>query len=173
MKSKFLTITLCTLCFTTTIFRQQPAKKDVKKAKQVVQNQTEIYKEIFKADSVFFQAFNTCDSITYRTYLTDELEFYHHLNGIHLLPTEMQSIREMCAMNNHFRRELLKGTLEVYKLRDFEAVEIGIYRIYHTNPGQTEHISGDYKFIHVWQQKDGFWKLKRIISYGPDKMNNN
>jgi ketosteroid isomerase-like protein len=170
---KILTISFFTIFAIGTAFGQNTIKKAAKKTLPTVAEQTEIYKEIFKVDSVFFQAFNTCDSVTYRTYLTDDLEFYHDLGGVHFLPTEMQSLREMCAMNNHIRRKLIKGTLEVYKLGNFGAVEIGIHRIYHTNPGQTEHISGDYKFIHVWEKKDGFWKLKRIISYGHGKMNNN
>jgi ketosteroid isomerase-like protein len=173
IKSKALPFLLFIICLSTNIFGQQTEKKQTKKIKQATKVNSEIYNEIFKVDSTFFQAFNSCDTITYRTYLTDDLEFFHDLGGIHFLPTEMQSMREMCAMNNHIRRELIKGTLEVYKLGNFGAVEIGIHRIYHTNPGQTEHISGEYKFIHVWEKKDGNWKLKRIISYGHDKMNNN
>jgi ketosteroid isomerase-like protein len=173
MSSKLLLIVAVMFCVSTNIFAQKPIKTKQPKALQTKQDTTQVYKEIFKVDSVFFQAFNTCDTVTYRTFLTEDLEFFHDLGGLHFLPTEMQSMREMCAMNNHIRRELLKGTLEVYKLGDFGAVEIGVHRIYHTNPGQTEHISGEYKFIHVWEKKKGVWKLKRIISYGHDKMNNN
>jgi hypothetical protein len=79
----------------------------------------------------------------------------------------------MCDRNSHIRRELIKCTLEVYKHGNFRAVEIGVHCIYYTNKGEKEHISGDYKFIPVWQKKDGVWKLKRIISYAHDKMNNN
>lgn len=173
MNSRLLAIVIFIFCISTNIFGQKPNKTKPHKSTQPKQDTTQIYKEIFKVDSVFFQAFNNCDTITYRTFLTEDLEFFHDLGGLHFLPTEMQSMREMCAMNNQIRRELLKGTLEVYKLGDFGAVEIGVHRIYHTNPGQTEHISGEYKFIHVWENKNGVWKLKRIISYGHDKMNNN
>jgi ketosteroid isomerase-like protein len=173
MKSKILVLVVFIVFSFASIFAQQTEKKITKKIKQPISANAKIYNEIFKVDSAFFQAFNNCDTITYRSYLTDDLEFFHDLGGMHLLPTEMQSMREMCAMNNHIRRALIKGTLEVYKLGNFGAVEIGIHRIYHTNPGQTEHISGEYKFVHVWEKKDGAWKLKRIISYGHDKMNNN
>jgi ketosteroid isomerase-like protein len=173
MNKRIFPILAFTIFTISTGFGQQNGNKKVKNVKPVAAQQTEIYKEIFIVDSIFFQAFNTCDSVTYRTFLTDDLEFYHDLGGVHFLPTEMQSLREMCAMNNHIRRQLFKNTLEVYKLGNFGAVEIGVHRIYHTNKGETEHISGDYKFIHVWEKKDGSWKLKRIISYGHDKMNNN
>jgi ketosteroid isomerase-like protein len=172
MRTKILIISIIALLSGTTIFGQKQIKKNAKKADLVSAQHTDIYYEILKVDSAFFQSFNTCDTITYRKFLTDDLEFYHDLGGVHYLPTEMQSMREMCAMNNHIRRELFKNTLEVYKLGDFGAVQIGVHRIYHTNPGQSEHISGDYKFIHVWQKADGAWKLKRIISYDHAKMNN-
>lgn len=135
--------------------------------------QAELYKEILKQDSIFFAAFNSCDTVTYRQYLTSDFEFYHDLGGLHYLDEEMQSMREMCQKNSHIRRQLLKNTLEVHKLGDFGALEIGVHRFYHTNPGQSEHVSGTYKFIHVWQKKDNVWKISRVISYDHGKMNNN
>ena len=135
--------------------------------------ETELYKQIYFADSAMFYAFNHCDSVQYRKYLSDDLEFYHDLGGLHYLAEEMQSITEMCARHSNIRRELVKGTMEVYKLGNAGALQIGIHRIYHTNPGQTEHLSGEYKFIQVWEKKDASWKVKRIISYGHGKMNNN
>ena len=36
--------------------------------------QTELYKEISKQDSIFFSAFNSCDTVTYRQYLTNDFE---------------------------------------------------------------------------------------------------
>lgn len=135
--------------------------------------QTELNKEIFKQDSIFFSAFNSCDTVTYRQYLTNDFEFYHDLGGLHYLDEEMQSMREMCQRNSHIRRQLLKNTLQVQKLGNYGALEIGVHRFYHTNPGQSERVSGTYKFIHVWQKKDNVWKISRVISYDHGKMNNN
>jgi ketosteroid isomerase-like protein len=171
MKRTIVT-TLTILCSISIFFGQHKIKKIKKKSPPTVTQQNNIYYEILNVDSSFFHAFNTCDSVAYLQFLANDLEFYHDLGGLHYLPTEMQSLREMCAMNNHIRRKLLQPTLEVYKLGNFGAVEIGVHRIYHTNPNQPEHISGDYKFIHVWQKVDSAWKLKRIISYGHNHMNN-
>lgn len=137
------------------------------------QTQQELYKEIYRQDSIFFSAFNNCDTVTYREFLTNDFEFYHDLGGLHYLDEEMQSIREMCARNSHIRRELINNTLEVHKLGENGALEIGVHRFYHTNPGQKEHISGTYKFIQVWQRKNKTWKLSRVISYDHGEMNNN
>lgn len=135
--------------------------------------QTELYREIFRQDRIFFSAFNSCDTLTYRQYLTKDFEFYHDLGGLHYLDEEMQSIREMCQRNSHIRRQLLENTLEVHQLGADGALEIGVHRFYHTNPGQGEHVSGTYKFIHVWQKKGNVWRISRVISYDHGKMDNN
>lgn len=136
-------------------------------------NQSDLYNKIIEQDSIFFAAFNHCDTVTYRKYLTEDFEFYHDLGGLHYLDEEMQSMREMCARNSHIRRELIKSSLEVHKLGDYGALEIGVHRFYHTNPGESEHESGTYKFVQVWQKEGNDWKLKRVISYDHGKMNNN
>ena len=134
---------------------------------------TELYKEIFQADSTLFDASNNCDSVTYRKFFTDDLEFYHDIGGLSVgIKIEMQGFREMCARGSHIRRELIKGTLEVYPIKNYGAIEIGIHRFFHTNKGQQEKPSGTYKFIHVWQKKDGQWKISRVISYAHDEMKN-
>ena len=52
-------------------------------------------------------------------------------------------------------RALLPDTLEVYPLK----VEIGVHR------GRPEDGVGDAKFVTLWQNKDGVWKVTRVISY--------
>lgn len=132
-----------------------------------------LYTEIMKQDSLLFNAFNHCDSITYKKYFVPDLEFYHDLGGLTVgLDNELKSFTEMCTRGNHIRRELVKSSVEVYTLKGYGAVEIAIHRFYHTNKGEQEKISGTYKFIHVWQFKDGAWKISRIISYGHDEVHN-
>jgi hypothetical protein len=60
------------------------------------------------------------------------------------------------------QRELLSGTLEVYPLKGYGAVEIGIHRFHH--PQDPDNV-GDAKFVMLWQNKDGVWKVTRVISY--------
>jgi ketosteroid isomerase-like protein len=173
MKNRIAAITLLSIFIAVTGFGQQQIKKTVKKVKPAVTQQSEMYYEILKTDSALFAAFNNCDTVAFKKFFTDDLEFYHDKGGLHFLATELQAVKEMCDKNYHIRWELIKSSLEVYQLGDYGAVQIGTHRMYHTNKGESEHISGDYKFIHVWQKKEGVWKLSRIISYGHDKMNNN
>jgi hypothetical protein len=142
-------------------------------ANVTAQSENNLNKEIRKQDSLLFDAFNRCDTTAYRKYLSDNLEFYHDLGGVHYIDEEMQSMREMCARNSHIRRELVKTSLEIHKLGENGALEIGVHRFFHTNPGQPERPSGTYKFIHVWQKKNNTWVLSRVISYDHSQMNNN
>ena len=145
-------------------------KPDTSKSKNT---KSDLYNEIFKADSTLFNASDNCDSGTYRKFFTDDLEFYHDLGGLSVgIKIEMQEFREMCARETHIRRELVKGSLEVYPIKNYGAIEIGIHRFFHTNKGQQEKPGGTYKFIHVWQKKDGQWKISRVISYGHEDMKN-
>ena len=136
--------------------------------------QNQLYKDVAKADSMLFSAFNNCDTVSYRKLLTDDIEFYHDLGGLNIgADYEMRSIKEMCARGNKIRRELIKSTLEVHPIKGYGAVEIGVHTFYHTNKGQTqEKVSGTYKFVQLWQFKDGAWKLAKVISYGHNEMHN-
>ena len=59
-------------------------------------------------------------------------------------------------------RELVPGSLEVYPLPSYGAIQVGTHRFLHPQePGSI----GQARFIHVWQKTDGAWKLRRVISY--------
>lgn len=49
------------------------------------------------------------------------------------------------------QRTLLPDTLEVYPLKGYGAVEIGIHRFHH--PGRPEDGVGDAKFVTLWQNQ--------------------
>jgi ketosteroid isomerase-like protein len=163
MNPKNIGLTLFVCLFANALFAQ--------KTTQVVNDQ--LYKDVAKADSLLFDAFNNCDTVSYRKFIKDDIEFFHDLGGLNVgADYEMRSIREMCARGSHIRRELIKSTLEVYPIKGYGAVEIGVHTFYHTNKGQKEKVSGTYKFVQVWQLNEGAWKLARVISYGHNEMHN-
>lgn len=142
-----------------------PAKLSDSKTKR--EATTNLYNEILFADSCLFNAFNNCDSLSYKKYFADDLEFYHDRGGLTVsLKSELQSFIDNCGTDLHLRRELVKSSLEVYPIKDYGAIEIGMHRFYHTTKEGVEKFNGVYKFIHVWQKKNGEWKISRIISYG-------
>jgi hypothetical protein len=121
-----------------------------------------LFKTIQSLDTKLFDAYNNCDLVTLGNMVSDDLEFYHDQTGLsvgkaHFLAAIKQNI---CGKVN---RTLLPETLEVYPLNHYGAVEIGIHRFSH--PGHPENGMGDAKFITLWENKDGTWKVTRVISY--------
>lgn len=123
----------------------------------------ELYNEIERMDGVLFDAFNTQNLNKMRTMFTDDLEFYQDNEGLALYQQTMADFKSMFEQNNKLRRELVKGSLEVYPIKNYGAVEIGLHKFCHIENGKDE--CGTFKFVHVWQNKGGEWKISRVISY--------
>lgn len=125
------------------------------------QNNDPLFKTILAQDAKLFDAFNHCDLTTLGAMVSDDLEFYHDQTGLSVGKAPfLTSIKQnICGK---VQRELLQDTLEVYPLKTYGAVEIGVHRFRH--PDDPKNV-GDAKFVHLWQNKDGVWKLTRVISY--------
>ena len=126
----------------------------------------ESYDSIAYLDSIFFNAFNTQNLDKLKALLSDNLEFYHDLGGVTSYGQNLDAFKKTFESERRVRRELVKGTLEVYPIKDYGAVETGTHRFYVAEAGQQEKLSSEAKFVQVWQKKDGAWKITRIISYG-------
>jgi hypothetical protein len=126
----------------------------------------ELYDSIAYLDSIFFDAFNTRNLNRLKGLLSENLEFYHDLGGVTNYSQNMDAFKKTFESERRVRRELVSGSLEVYPIKDYGAVETGIHRFYATEAGQQEKLSSEAKFVQVWQKKDRQWKVTRIISYG-------
>jgi hypothetical protein len=62
---------------------------------------------------------------------------------------------------------LVRGSLEVYPLKGYGAVEIGGHMFCDPRVHRVcdETTSGIAKFVMLWQLKDGTWSIPRVISY--------
>jgi hypothetical protein len=122
-----------------------------------------LFQTIASLDTSLFDAANRCDLDKLGTFFTDDLEFYHDRSGLSVGKQDFldKSKNNICGK---VRRELVPGSLEVYPLKGYGAVEIGVHRFYH--PGHDDKMSiGEAKFIHICQYKDGAWKISRVISF--------
>jgi hypothetical protein len=126
--------------------------------------QDELFRTIASLDGEVFDAFNRCDLEKFGSFFTDALEFYHDNGG--LTDTSRQSLVASVKENicGKVYRVLVPGTLEVYPMHGYGAVEIGVHRFYHPGRDREESV-GEAKFVHLWQEKDGAWKITRVISY--------
>jgi ketosteroid isomerase-like protein len=121
-----------------------------------------LFATIQSLDTKLFDAYNHCDLTTLAAMVADDLEFYHDQTGLSVGkgPFLAAIKQNICGK---VERALLPDTLEVYPLKGYGAVEIGIHRFHH--PGRPQDGMGDAKFVTLWQNKDGVWKVTRVISY--------
>ncbi|MDB5108966.1 MAG: hypothetical protein JWR67_80 [Mucilaginibacter sp.] len=115
-------------------------------------------------DSVIFDAFNTQNLEVLKTVFADNLEFYHDKGGLSDYQGTINSFKKVFKENPGLKRELIKGTLEVYPVPGYGAIEIGIHRFIHIENGK--QVIGEFKFIHTWQYKNNEWKITRVVSVG-------
>lgn len=120
-----------------------------------------LFDEIKAADAALFAASNRCDLETFAKFFADDLEFYHDLSGLSLGKADLLS-KTKSNICGKMVRELVPGSLEVYPLPGYGAIQVGTHRFLH--PGEPGNI-GQARFIHIWQNKDGAWQITRVISY--------
>jgi len=137
-----------------------PADAQAVQSLDSMKSQEELTRAITALDKQLFDAYNTCNIEKLGTLVTDDLEFYHDKTG---LAVGKQPFLDAIKKNicGEVTRELIQGSLEVYPLHGYGAVEIGVHRFRH--PGDSD--VGEAKFVQLWQYKDGAWKISRVISY--------
>ena len=127
-----------------------------------IQNQEELNKAITTLDAALFDAYNKCDLARFGSFIDENVEFYHDQGGVTLGRAALvESVKKnICGTTT---RELVAGTLQIYYMKSYGAIETGVHRFHH--PGHPEIGDGEGKFVHLWQYKDGAWKVTRVLSY--------
>ena len=122
-----------------------------------------LYQTVAGLDQQFFDAYNHCDLEKAASLLSDDLEFYHDQSG---LDTSKASV--VAALKNNIcgkvTRELVPGSLKIYPLKGYGAVEIGVHLFHHPGHEDTEPV-GEGQFVQIWHNDNGVWKLTRVISF--------
>jgi Domain of unknown function (DUF4440) len=121
----------------------------------------ELFKTIAGLDAALFDAYNHCNLDKLSAMVDENLEFYHDQTGLSVGRRGfVESIQNNICGKVH--RQLVDGSLEVYPLKGYGAVEIGVHRFTHPDD---PNVLGEAKFVTVWQDKDGVWKVTRAISF--------
>ena len=127
-----------------------------------IQSQAELDKAVTALDTELFDAYNACDLTKFSSLLDDNVEFYHDQGGVTLGKEALTKSVKDNICGGDVRRELVPGTLQIYYMKGYGAVEIGVHRFYHP---KTNGAVGEGRFITLWRYEDGAWKITRAISY--------
>src|SRR5450432_3195431 len=121
----------------------------------------ELYNTIGHMDSIYFNAYNTCDMDKQAAIYADSIEFYHDGSG---LETSKKALLAAIKENicGKVTRVLVKGSIEVYRIPDFGAVEIGLHRF--INHAENDALSRPDKFVIIWRYRNDQWQITRVVS---------
>ena len=123
-----------------------------------------LYDTIVKLDSIFFSAYNSCliNVDKYAAFYSDSIEFYHDQGG---LSRSKAGIVEATKKNicGKVTRELVKGSIEVYPIKGYGAIEMGLH-IFHNSQEPPPKDPKVGRFVLIWQQTKDGWKISRVIS---------
>lgn len=157
MRNLFTTLSVCILL----ISCSHKMAADHQRISPYIPADKALYDTIVKMDSLFFEAYNNCRLPVMDSMLSHDIEFYHDQGG---LSTSQPQLMDAVKKNicGKVTRELLPGSIEVYPIHGYGAVEMGMHA-FHNNqePGHKIHFS---KFVQLWRKENGQWKMTRVIS---------
>jgi ketosteroid isomerase-like protein len=119
---------------------------------------------VLDLDRRMFDAYNAHDVNALMAMFDADLEFFHDTGGLLNFDQVKAGFTSVFAGNKDIRRELVPGSLEVYPIKDYGAIEVGEHRFCHTENGRAD--CGTFKFVQVWHYSNGDWKVTRDLSYG-------
>jgi hypothetical protein len=123
-------------------------------------------------DRLLFDAVFGCQLDVLAGMVTDDVEFFHDKwgqvarTGKQFLDAIAQGCeRQKTGSDFKARRELVEGTMTVHVITNYGAMQMGTHRFYALQPGQPDRLTETGKFIDLWKDDNGTWKLARVISY--------
>ncbi len=156
MMKKISLLLLCILFYSTSFAQQQTEKK-------VAAVDTVLFNQIARLDSLLFAAYNAKNLDLMKTFFTKDLEWYQDNGG--LINYEKVFINFQSIFNRDYdlTRSLVKESLEVHPIQGYGAIEVGSHQFKHIENDKLE--VGTFKFLMIWKNDNGNWKISRVISY--------
>lgn len=115
-------------------------------------------------DRTLFDTFNAHQLEPMMASFAEDIEFYHDKSGLETYAVVKAGFEKMFANLPDMHRELVPGTLAVYPLPGWGALETGRHRFCHTENGKQE--CGTFSFMILWRQTGERWQAARVVSYG-------
>jgi ketosteroid isomerase-like protein len=123
-----------------------------------------LFEAIARMDRHLCAVFNAHNVDRLMEMATKDLEFYEDTDGLKGYQQCYDEFKKLFAGNEDLRREVVDGTIEVYPIKDYGAIEVGQHRFCQRENGREE--CGTFKFTMLWQKSDDSWKIARVINYG-------
>jgi len=155
MKNLFLFLLSFTIC--TSAFAQSQNET------KVANTQIELYNKVANLDSLLFAAYNSKNLDLMKTYFTNDLEWYQDNGGLIDFEKVFINFKSIFERDYDLKRNLIKESLEVHPIEGYGAIEIGKHQFKHIENGKLE--IGTFKFLMIWKNDNGNWKISRVISY--------
>jgi hypothetical protein len=123
-----------------------------------------LYNEISYMDSLQFGAFNARNIDKLKQFFDPDLELYQDNLGVRNYQQTVAAFTELFKKEYVLTRKLVPGSMEVYPIKGYGAIQTGQHVFSHFENGHLE--KGTFKFMQIWQMKDGVWRVTREITYG-------
>jgi len=119
---------------------------------------------------LFGVMFEQCDPAALADLVTGDMEFYHDKGGRMAHDAFLADYAKGCAAKTapdawRSRRELIAGSMKVYAIPGFGAVEEGGHVFYERKGDGPERLAGKARFSILWKlEPDGQWRMARTFS---------
>jgi len=134
-------------------------------SQDAAQDNDPLYHQVTRADSLLFAAYNHKDLDALKTLFARDLEFFHDKGGLTDYAQNIANFDQHFKQPEGFaRRVLVPGSVKVYPLANYGALETGIHQFY-TRVGGNDQLTATADFINIWHWVDNRWVLSRVISY--------
>ena len=145
------------------IFIYSNALAQIQNERKVATTQIELFNKVANLDSSLFAAYNSKNLDLMKTYFTKDLEWYQDNGGLIDFEKVFSNFQSIFNRDYDLKRNLIKESLEVHPIEDYGAIEIGKHQFKHIENGKLE--IGTFKFVMIWKNDNGNWKISRVISY--------
>lgn len=115
-------------------------------------------------DRRMFEAYNAHDVDRLMTFFAPDLEFFHDTGGLLDYAQVKAGFTSVFAGNPDIRRDMIAGSMQVYPVNGYGAIQTGQHRFCHTEVGQSD--CGTFSFLQIWRYADGQWQVTREVSFG-------
>lgn len=128
--------------------------------------QRALFSTVSHLDAGLFDTFNHCASPgqfqKHAGYFAANVEFYHDTGGVTWSRRDyMENTRNhVCGQ---FRRVLISGSLQVFPIKGYGAIEQGNQKFCWIPSGRC---FGEGQFLILWRHRDSHWVVTRVFSYG-------